>query len=224
MGDKASSQGKNFNSAELKLLCYSYLEISQDPLVGAGQRKQDFWIRTYEHYDKNKGANWTPRSQKSLESKWSEVRKATTRFIGCHKTIKDLNPSGLSTKDIFNKAKELYKERDLKKKDFPFHVCYFILKDMSHWLDPTDQMAKGKKGQERPNGIRTTSNGTEVLENVPHPPSNDSKIHSETEGLHKDNGSSLNLSLKRPIGSKQAKENVKKARHLEDVLRTSAQA
>ncbi|CAM6106793.1 unnamed protein product [Calypogeia fissa] len=103
-----AQRGKNFSPAELKQLCFSFLEILQDPCVGNGQRKENFWERISEHYDANKPASLEIRTSKSLETdankpasleirtsksletKWGDVRKAVTCFVGCSKLWRTL--------------------------------------------------------------------------------------------------------------------------------------
>ena len=96
-----AQRGKNFCKSELKLLCYAYLDISQDPKAGTGQRKGNFWEKVEDFFEKHQDRGLEPRSAKSLETKWGDVRKNTSRFIACYKTIEDLHISGDTKEDTY---------------------------------------------------------------------------------------------------------------------------
>lgn len=129
-----AARGKIFGPAELKQLCYSFLEISQDPCVGSRQRKENLWERVRENYKKRKSKGLKSRTAKSLESKWGDVRKTTTRFIACVKTVEDFDISGTNNEDTLIKVKELYKTKHSKGKEFSYIECYKILKDYPRWM------------------------------------------------------------------------------------------
>jgi hypothetical protein len=84
-------RGKAFNSSDNQQLCYSYLEITEDAVVGMSQRNMSFWDRVAVHYNER---HKPERPSKSLEYKWGQIRKETTKFIGCYETVVKQNHSG----------------------------------------------------------------------------------------------------------------------------------
>jgi hypothetical protein len=87
-----SKRGKAFGSAEHKQLCFSYLEISEDPVVGMSQKNNGFWERVAEHYNAREKPS---RPWKSLEYKWGLIRKDTTKFISMYETVVKQKHSGM---------------------------------------------------------------------------------------------------------------------------------
>ena len=57
----------NFTPAEDEQLCRSWLEISMDPLTNNSQRKEQFWDRITEKFNKYAG---TGREAKSLSNRY----------------------------------------------------------------------------------------------------------------------------------------------------------
>ncbi|CAM6101505.1 unnamed protein product [Calypogeia fissa] len=212
----ATSRGKNYSSEELKQLCLSVLHISQDPCVGAGQRKETFWDRVTDHYEKHKPRGSEFRGRKSLEGKWSEIKHDVAKFIGYFEQVADLKLSGTNADDTFEKAKELFKENHPKKKSFAFGDCYGILKDSPRWMPAANEMAKGK-------GIKIAAVEAQASEK-----GKAAANSAENELGEPDDGDSCiadqTTTKKRPQGTKNTKEVVKKQKQAEDAFKMSALA
>jgi hypothetical protein len=96
-----SSRGKAFSHQEDRVLCSTWLEVSQDPILGTNQKKETMWERIIVLYYQNvKEFGGEQRSQRSLESRWDLIKKVINKFRGCIRQIERLNPSGASELDI----------------------------------------------------------------------------------------------------------------------------
>ncbi|CAM6115499.1 unnamed protein product [Calypogeia fissa] len=138
----ASSRGKNYSASELKQLCFSVVHISQDPVVGVGQKSATFWDRVTEHYEKHKPKGCKLRGRKSLEGKWSEVRHDTAKFVGVYQQVEDTQTSGTNEADMMEKAKELFKVNHPNGMSFAYQDCWAILKDCPKFAIPPDDLQK----------------------------------------------------------------------------------
>ncbi|CAM6098099.1 unnamed protein product [Calypogeia fissa] len=215
-----AQRGKNFLPAELKQLCFSFLEISQDPCVGNGQRKDNFWELVSEHYDANKPAGLETKTSKSLDTKWGDVRKAVTRFVGCYQAVEDLNISSTNSEDTLDKAKELFKQRCSKGKDFTFIVCWHILKDCPRLLLPEDNLRKMKSKKKPAAAIA----GQRDAMNGPGEDAPTINLNSDAELEDAIPDTLQGNSNKRPVSSKLAKEAAKKQKSREESFKVAAQA
>jgi hypothetical protein len=119
-------RGKNMTEGEMCQLCLSFLAISQDPCVGANQRKENLWQRITQHINEHKPPGQEARTERSLESKYGKIRKAVSKFVGCHQEVKKKYPSGTSAEDIIRLAKELYEVKHGE--SFQFELCWLVLK------------------------------------------------------------------------------------------------
>lgn len=199
-----SSRGKNFNSEELRQLCRSYLQIQQDPIVGTGQKRENFWERVAEHYNRHKLEGHDVRTGKSLETKTGDVRSQTHKFKNCYQQIKDLNLTGVSEEDIIEKAHQLYVKKSEKKDEngkvrtskFQYSCCYDIMKHDPRMGMPPDQGSKGKKARKFAQNPGPTAVESEGNQSEPSPDGSDTPDSDVTK---------LNEFLTRPMGNKQAK-------------------
>ncbi|CAM6089814.1 unnamed protein product [Calypogeia fissa] len=216
----ATSRRKNYTVGELKQLCFSVLHISQDPVVGAGQRSQAFWDRVTDHYEKSKPNGCEFRGQKSLEGKWSYIRHDTAKWAGVYQQVLDMQISGTNEDDTMEKTRELYKLNHPKGKSFAYEECWAILKDCPKFAMPPDEVQKRKSvsstlskdqspsaaGLDKENG---NPNFSEADENF---------LVGDT--MIQESGDEF----KRPMGTKKAKDKLKKAKIEESALKMSAQA
>ena len=90
-------KGKVYLRKEEEQLCCSVMHVSQDRIVGNQQRARVFWERVSEHYDDNRPAGLRP--QRSLETKWDNVKDDVSKWIGVHNQVMKLARSGSSVAD-----------------------------------------------------------------------------------------------------------------------------
>jgi hypothetical protein len=124
------SRGRNFVNEEEIQCCRSFLHISQDPVVGNGQRKEALWERVALHYNQNRPAGLHVCPARSLEWKWGTIKHDVARFVGVYKQVFDTKESGTTLDDVLRDALELYKVRDPKQHSFVYLHCWIILRDI----------------------------------------------------------------------------------------------
>ena len=81
-------------------LCHVYLDVSQNPIVGINQSKDQFWARVEADYHLDPMFQNQPRPRRSLQSRMSVIINAISKLRGCVRQIENLKPSGASEEDI----------------------------------------------------------------------------------------------------------------------------
>jgi hypothetical protein len=92
---------KNFTPTEDEMICFAYLNVSKDPIVGVNQAMQCYSARIVEFYNENKNTA-NPTTSSSLQHRWSDIQKDTSRFYGFYAEIKKRNQSRKSEDDKVN--------------------------------------------------------------------------------------------------------------------------
>jgi hypothetical protein len=72
---------KNSTPIEDETICSAYLNVSKDPIVGVNQTMQCYSTRIAKFYNENKTIV-NPRTSISLQHRWSDIQKDTSRFCG----------------------------------------------------------------------------------------------------------------------------------------------
>ena len=145
-------RGSNFSSAEDCQLARSWLNISQDPNTGTGQKSSTFWERVENHFHEHlEGEFTTRRSSRSLATKWGTIQHDVSKFVGAYAAVKDLNPSGANEEDMVKKALELYKssKSEQKNNEFVFIHVWYVLRDHPKWQDLRSKPATPCKAAKR---------------------------------------------------------------------------
>ena len=128
-------KGKKISQDEERQLCRSVLHVSQDLVVGNGQRATTFWERITKHYQENRPRGCAERPSRSLETKWGVIKHDVSKFYGVYKSILLLRESSTSAEDVLDRALDLYKVRHPKQQPFVFVHCWRLLKDVPQWAD-----------------------------------------------------------------------------------------
>jgi len=93
---KAKEQ--NFTSPEDLLLCTTWLQISSDPVVHTGQRREGLWARIEKRYNEQRG-NFPCRVNRALSSRWDKIRADVSKFAGYYARVLREKQSGLTDDD-----------------------------------------------------------------------------------------------------------------------------
>ncbi|KAF4047145.1 putative Myb DNA binding domain-containing protein [Phytophthora infestans] len=110
----SKKKGRNFIAAEDLNLAASWLDVSQDPVVGDEQKRDAFWSKVHEEFVGRSGA--TPsheqRGVHSLHTRWRNLQAACNKFAGCYAAIVARNESGKTVEDKILDAHVLYREQN----------------------------------------------------------------------------------------------------------------
>ena len=107
------------------------LRISQDPIVGNGQKGTAFWERIFEHYNERRPSEFRP--ARSLESKWGLIKYDVSKFIGVLLQCSNLNISGAGGAHVVHKALELYRLKSAKNSEFVYMHVWELVKNVPRW-------------------------------------------------------------------------------------------
>eukprot|EP00267_Zea_mays_P041815 XP_020393744.1 uncharacterized protein LOC109939811 [Zea mays] len=151
---------QNFKPDEDLLLCKTWLEISSDPVISTGQRKEGLWARIEKRYNELRG-EFPLRLNRALSSRWDKIRAETGKFAGFYARVLRENQSGLTDNDKTSKAATLYATSQKK----PFHFMHYWtrLKNEPKW----DAMVhgspwRGNAGREPVRSLTPTGSVNEV--------------------------------------------------------------
>lgn len=204
VGREKVAKGKNFVKEEERQLTRSVLHVTQDPIVGNGQKGSSFWERISVHYDDNRPGGVRP--TRSLETKWGQIKHDVAKFIGVHQQCVNANRSGSSAADVLKNAEELYRLKHPKNSDFTFQHVWLMIKDVPRWSEGWvhDKQPTPPAKRKEPSTDSGESDCCIMEPGVP--------------GVWK------GLSSSRPSGSKMAKEELKQSKIRESALRAQAAA
>ncbi|CAL5088968.1 unnamed protein product [Urochloa decumbens] len=178
----------NFSAYEDNVLCKSWLEISYDPVINTGQRRESFWIRVVSRYNSNCG-RYPKRTQKSIMNRWDHIKAKVSKFSGYMAEMIRSNPSGMSDADKSVAAAADF--ASVEKHNFTLMHCGKILKDEPKWME-----LKRKMDTLQNSGSRKDA-----------PPN----VQREIPDLDPDKSAPASSSRKRPMGRDAAKAAKKKA-------------
>lgn len=92
-------RASNYSEDEDILLCRVYMEISQDPVIGAYQSADRFWSRIEGKFNEKKPVE-EHRTKRSLQARIQTIEKAVKRLHGCIRQTENEHQSGASNEDI----------------------------------------------------------------------------------------------------------------------------
>ncbi|KNE94565.1 hypothetical protein PSTG_12117 [Puccinia striiformis f. sp. tritici PST-78] len=141
---------KNWLIEEDKALCTAWLETTQDPIVGNGQKSDTFWERIHKYYTELvERVNREKKNQKSfnqiaicsvgsVECCWGHILMFVNKFIGFYSQCEDQLKSGQTQDQILSKAKEMFKNQC--KMRYNLDHCYVLLKDAQKFQMAQDEV------------------------------------------------------------------------------------
>ncbi|ETI51150.1 hypothetical protein F443_05470 [Phytophthora nicotianae P1569] len=78
-------KGLAWSESETIQLCLSWLEVSEDAVRGAGQKKSTFSSRLYSHWLENKRPeDKDPRMEVAIMGRWKKLQPEVTKFCGVY--------------------------------------------------------------------------------------------------------------------------------------------
>lgn len=198
--DATVGRKSNFITAEDLQLCQSWLNVSQDPLIGNCQTMDAMWVRINTdfqtgikayHTSHNSMDAFVKRNIGSLQARWQLLNKCVNKYVGHLLKCKKLNGSGKSPLDIRTDANNMYLQ--LEKHVFKFEHCYDFLSSAPKWTDYNLDLESRPR---RTPSCRPPPSSVISVRLTPAP----SNFDSDIEVISSE-------SCNRPIGNKSAKRN-----------------
>lgn len=203
--DISAGRKGNFTTAEDLQLCQSWLNVSQDPLIGNCQTMEAMWVRINadfqsgikaHHTNQHSMADFVERNIGSLQARWQLLNKCVNKYVGYLSKCKKLNGSGKSPLDVRTDANNMYLL--LEKHVFKFEQCHDFLSSAPKWTDYNLDLEIRRNPSAKPPPSSVIS-----IRSTPAP----SDFDSDIEVISSD-------SYNRPTGNKSAKRN----RQMENAL------
>lgn len=126
----SGGRGTNFSDQSLKQLCKSWLQVSEDPLLGNDQKGATFWSRIAADHNKCVSTG-DVRTVKSLEARWAMLNRSMAEFAGYVEQIRGLKQTSKGPDDIVIDVLAMYKQENGS--DFKDVKCYKILRVAPKW-------------------------------------------------------------------------------------------
>jgi len=107
----------NFIALEDKLIAKAWVNISEDPIVGVGQKNKTFWERVHEKFVHLRSRSampreqWFPRTPNSLEARWKRpISVEVKKWMGLWAQLeKEAHSGGWNYKDYPKECHERFK-------------------------------------------------------------------------------------------------------------------
>lgn len=96
----SGNRSQSYSVEEDIQLCHVYLDISQNPIVGINQSKDQFWSRVEMAFQSDARFQTPFRPGNSLRKRMQVINTAVSKLRGCVRQIERMNPSGASNEDI----------------------------------------------------------------------------------------------------------------------------
>ncbi|XP_074562791.1 glutathione S-transferase T3-like [Curcuma longa] len=128
-----------------KLLAAAYTIMSEDPVVGNGQKNDSFWKRVVTYYNTNREKGGKKRTADKAKSHWAAVKKIVNRYNGIYNKWYNDRPSGWSDEDLMVRAHEEYKSTF--KSTFQYEHVWRIVKDSPMYAPQSSGQRATKKAR-----------------------------------------------------------------------------
>jgi hypothetical protein len=90
----ASTKGKNWSSAEDKVLIEAWGNTCMDAVTGTDQNSNTYWGRIADYYKAHKQSSWSERNANALNCRFTAISASTSKFCGYIQQIINKNESG----------------------------------------------------------------------------------------------------------------------------------
>ncbi|EFP88749.1 uncharacterized protein PGTG_14715 [Puccinia graminis f. sp. tritici CRL 75-36-700-3] len=134
-----SKRGPNWLPPDDEQLAKSWLKISEDVIRSTGQKKEEFWKRVADDF--NKFSTSVAREGTHCMHHWGHVQKWTLKFSGIYRKLEKTRPSGSVMSDLLPDARKAFYEQEGKQ--FAFERAWMVLKDSPKWNDASESRGSG---------------------------------------------------------------------------------
>jgi hypothetical protein len=194
----------NWTKQEDVFLCIAFVNVSEDPVVGTGQKSKEFWSRVnkmFKELVKKRSSEleeWvrnTNREETSMQNRFKKlIAKNVLLFNPYYSKVKKAKPSGMQEDDIRAEAAEQY--LDFYNEQFKFMHCLDELWKLPKF-DPMQEVIEIGSDDEDDAGAAKSTTTT-----------------IKSEGGINNTLSVMGGSMARPMGTKAAKQQLKEERSL----------
>ena len=202
-GAPAKKRMRNFVQEENIWLARAYVNVSENPVKGVGQKIDVFWRQIKQSFDVLKAEEGYQESQtKDVDWSWEQLRERFQRSIArpvlkfnkYYKQVKTDNPSGANQDDILELAAERYREAEGRA--FTLTACVAVLHEMPRF-DPmieleTISVDDDEEEEDAGGGVEVEEDGEKK------PAAKKSPVNTV--------GTPMGANMVRPMGSKMAKK------------------
>ena len=139
-----------WTQGEEHLLAECFIQISEDPKVGADQKQDTFWYKVLDAYNAEaKRLKYAPRTKNMLTGKWTPMNRDVKKW----NTVVDETAvmSGENDRDFMTRCHILFKKTTGL--DFKHMSAWEFLKDKHKWKNPDSTLARRNRirhSQEEP--------------------------------------------------------------------------
>ncbi|KAE8814178.1 putative DBINO protein [Hordeum vulgare] len=147
---KKSIRTGSYTQDEDKLICNSWMEISQDPRTGAQQKGLVFWTRVHKTFHERKMFEpyqiTSDRGITSIQKRWLFIQQECNKYCAALESIEAWPVSGLGIGDMAFQSLEAFKARH-NDKPFTLMHCWMIINDSPKFKDQYRELQRkrGKK-------------------------------------------------------------------------------
>ncbi|TVU11881.1 hypothetical protein EJB05_45491, partial [Eragrostis curvula] len=184
-------RGSNYSLEEDIQVCKSWINISNDAVVGTDQPGTTYWERIAQDFHKNKDFE-SDRSANSIEHRCQTILKECMRFHGYFEEIERCHPSGVPYQEHVLQAQTLYASKN-KGKRCPFIDCWLVVRHTEKFaaLPGLNKIKRSSKSSHLNLNLPAGSEGDEGVQDTMQAQESSSK-------------------KPRPMGRKQSKEQLKR--------------
>nr|AGW47719.1 putative DBINO protein [Hordeum vulgare subsp. vulgare] len=147
---KKSIHTGSYTQDEDKLICNSWMEISQDPRTGAQQKGLVFWTRVHKTFHERKMFEpyqiTSDRGITSIQKRWLFIQQECNKYCAALEIIEARPVSGLGIGEMAFQSLEAFKARH-NNKPFTLTHCWTIINDCPKFKDQYRELQRkrGKK-------------------------------------------------------------------------------
>ncbi|KAE8798984.1 putative DBINO protein [Hordeum vulgare] len=150
---KKSVLTSSYTQDEDKLICNSWMEISQDPRTGAQQKGLVFWTRVHKTSHERKMFEpyqiTSDRGITSIQKRWLVIQQECNKYCTALESIEARPMSGLGIVDMAFQSLEAFKARH-NNKPFTLTHCWTIINDFPKFKDQYRELQR-KRGKKTAN-------------------------------------------------------------------------
>ena len=130
------------------VVCFAWMEISQDPICGAMQKGPTFWKRVHDHFHLHRKLApfnfFSDRNQTSIQKRWGLISAECSKFSAAYDHITRRRASGEGVGDILINAMKYFRTQN-ENKPFTLMHAWKEIRNCAKWQDIYEVYKKDRK-------------------------------------------------------------------------------